>query len=146
VVAQSTAISAKNGLLIKNRTAFENARKITTLVFDKTGTLTVGKFQVIRYVSHNDAYSKEKVLQYAAALEQNSEHPIATGIVSKAKELNLALPEVKWFEALTGKGIAGIIDRKDVLVVSPNYLKGKFTFFDGRRYCKRRRNACFCFG
>ncbi|WP_439955399.1 hypothetical protein, partial [Klebsiella pneumoniae] len=52
VVAKSTALSAKHGLLIKNRTAFENARKITTLVFDKTGTLTVGKFQVVRYVTH----------------------------------------------------------------------------------------------
>ncbi len=128
VVAKSTALAAKSGLLIKNRTAFENARKITTIVFDKTGTLTVGKFQVIRYVTHNVNFTKEQVLQYAAALEQNSEHPIATGITAKAKELNLSLPEVKGFEAITGKGIAGIIDRKDVLVVSPGYLKEKFEF------------------
>ena len=128
VVAKSTALSAKHGLLIKNRTAFENARKITTLVFDKTGTLTVGKFQVVRYVTHNDKYTQEQVLQYAAALEQNSEHPIATGITAKAKELNLKLPEVVGFEAITGKGIAGIIDKKDVMVVSPGYLKEKYAF------------------
>lgn len=128
VVAKSTALSAKHGLLIKNRTAFENARKITTLVFDKTGTLTVGKFQVVRYVTHNENYTKEQVLQYAAALEQNSEHPIATGITAKAKELNLKLPEVVGFEAITGKGIAGIIDKKDVMVVSPGYLKEKYAF------------------
>ncbi|MFZ5977660.1 MULTISPECIES: copper-translocating P-type ATPase [Hydrotalea] len=128
VVAKSTALAAKSGLLIKNRTAFENARKITTIVFDKTGTLTVGKFQVIRYVSHSANFTKEQVLQYAAALEQNSEHPIATGITAKAKELNMVLPEVKGFEAITGKGITGIIDGKDVMVVSPGYLKEKFTF------------------
>lgn len=128
VVAKSTALAAKSGLLIKNRTAFENARKITTIVFDKTGTLTVGKFQVVRYVSHSLNFTKEQVLQYAAALEQNSEHPIATGITAKAKELNMALPEVKGFEAITGKGITGIIDGKDIMVVSPGYLKEKFTF------------------
>jgi len=128
VVAKSTALSAKHGLLIKNRTAFENARKITTLVFDKTGTLTVGKFQVVRYVTHNDKYTQEQILKYAAALEQNSEHPIATGITAKAKELNLELPAVTGFEAITGKGIAGIIDKKDIMVVSPGYLQEKFTF------------------
>lgn len=128
VVAKSTALSAKHGLLIKNRTAFENARKITTLVFDKTGTLTVGKFQVIRYVTHNDKYTAHQILQYAAALEQNSEHPIATGILDKAKELDMSLPTVAGFEAITGKGVTGIIDRKDVMVVSPGYLQEKFTF------------------
>ncbi len=126
VVAKSTALSAKNGLLIKNRTAFENARKITTIVFDKTGTLTVGKFEVVRYDAHTAAYTKEQVLQYAAALEQNSEHPIATGIIAKAKQLKMVLPEVKGFEAITGKGITGIIEGKDIMVVSPGYIKEKF--------------------
>lgn len=127
VVAKSTALSAQSGLLIKNRTAFENARKISTIVFDKTGTLTVGKFQVIRYVTHNKKYTKEQVLQFAAALEQNSEHPIATGITAKAKELNLELSAVKGFEAITGKGITGNIDNNNVSVVSPGYLKEKNT-------------------
>ena len=126
VVAKSTAISAKHGLLIKNRTAFENARKITTIVFDKTGTLTVGKFQVVRYVSHSEAFTKEQILQYAAALEQNSEHPIATGITAKAKELDFSLPNVSGFQALTGKGIKGSIDGKEVMVVSPGYLKENY--------------------
>ncbi|MBN8836207.1 MAG: cadmium-translocating P-type ATPase [Sphingobacteriia bacterium] len=128
VVAKSTALSAKHGLLIKNRTAFENARKITTLVFDKTGTLTVGKFQVVRYVTHSDKYTPYQILQYAAALEQNSGHPIASGILDKAKELGMTLPTVVGFEAITGKGVIGIIDRKDVMVVSPGYLQEKFTF------------------
>ncbi|MCA6438809.1 MAG: copper-translocating P-type ATPase [Chitinophagaceae bacterium] len=143
VVAKSTALSAKHGLLIKNRTAFENARKITTLVFDKTGTLTVGKFQVVRYVTHNDKYTQEQVLQYAAALEQNSEHPIATGITAKAKELNLELPAVIGFEAITGKGITGVIDRKDVMVVSPGYLKEKFSFLTKEDMVKSEETLVF---
>lgn len=143
VVAKSTALSAKHGLLIKNRTAFENARKITTLVFDKTGTLTVGKFQVVRFVTHNDKYTKEQILQYAAALEQNSEHPIATGITSKAKEMKMELPSVMGFEAMTGKGISGIIDRKNMMVVSPGYLQEKFTFLTKEEVVKAEETLVF---
>jgi P-type Cu2+ transporter len=123
VVAHSTAISAKSGLLIKDRTAFENSRKITTLVFDKTGTLTRGEFNVVRYESLNSKFTKEQILLLAAALEQNSEHPIATGITRKSKELNQHLPSPKDFKAITGKGIQAIVDGKDIKVVSPGYLK-----------------------
>jgi Cu2+-exporting ATPase len=123
VVAYSTALSAKHGLLIKNRTAFENARKITTLVFDKTGTLTVGKFAVVRYESFEANLDKNELLRLAAALESNSEHPIATGIVAKAKELGLSLPAVSDFKAITGKGIEAISEGKKIAVVSPGYLR-----------------------
>lgn len=123
VVARSTSISAKSGLLIKNRTAFENSRKITTLVFDKTGTLTLGEFNVVRYESFIETLSKEEILKLAASLEQNSEHPIATGITKKSKELNLPLPKIEDFKALTGKGIQAIINGQHVKVVSPGYLK-----------------------
>lgn len=123
VVAHSTAISAKSGLLIKDRTAFENSRKITTLVFDKTGTLTRGEFNVVRYDALNPAFSQDQVLTLAAALEQNSEHPIATGITRKAKELGLKIPSLKDFRAITGKGIEATVDEKQVKVVSPGFLK-----------------------
>jgi Cu2+-exporting ATPase len=123
VVARSTAISAQSGLLIKDRTAFENSRKITTLVFDKTGTLTKGEFNVIRYESLQPGLTRDEILIYASALEQNSEHPIATGIVRKSKELNLSLPQLKDFKAITGKGIEAIVSGKAVKVVSPGYLK-----------------------
>lgn len=126
VVAKSTSLSAKHGLLIKNRTAFEDARKITTLVFDKTGTLTEGNFKVVRYTSSLDDYSKEQVLIYAAAVEQQSEHPIAQGIVNKVKELNLAIPAATGVEAITGKGIEAIVDEKEIMVVSPNYIQEHF--------------------
>jgi Cu2+-exporting ATPase len=125
VVARSTAISAQSGLLIRNRTAFENSRKITTLVFDKTGTLTVGKFSVVRYESFSASLDAKTILSWAAALEQNSEHPIATGILEKAKQLNLELPGVTDFQALTGKGIQGKVGGHTIRVVSPGYLKEK---------------------
>jgi Cu2+-exporting ATPase len=122
VVAKSTALSAKNGLLIKNRTAFENARKITTLVFDKTGTLTVGKFEVSK-ISAIGPLTENDLLKYAAALEQNSEHPIASGIIQKAKELSIAVPSAENFNAITGKGVEAIVNGKTIKVVSPGYLK-----------------------
>lgn len=123
VVAISTAISAKNGLLIRNRTAFENSRKITTLVFDKTGTLTTGEFGVTRYETLSDTNTSEDILRIAAALEQHSEHPIAVGIIEKVKELSLTLPKAQAFKAITGKGIEAEVKGKKVKVVSPGYLR-----------------------
>lgn len=125
VVARSTALSAKYGLLIKNRTAFENSRKITTLVFDKTGTLTVGKFEVSKTTALQHAVNENELLRLASALEQNSEHPIATGIMQKVKELAIAIPPAENFRALTGKGIEATVEGKSVRVVSPGYLKEK---------------------
>ncbi|MEQ8554144.1 MAG: heavy metal translocating P-type ATPase, partial [Cyclobacteriaceae bacterium] len=123
VVAISTAVSAGKGLLIRNRTAFENARKITAMVFDKTGTLTEGKFGVSRYESLSDDMEKKELLSFAASLEQQSEHPIAQGIVKAAKEAGLTLKKVENFESLTAKGIQGKIEGKNWKVVSPGYLK-----------------------
>ncbi|NOT90746.1 MAG: cadmium-translocating P-type ATPase [Ferruginibacter sp.] len=123
VVAKSTALSAKNGLLIKNRTAFENARKITTIVFDKTGTLTVGKFEVSKIVSLEKEIDENEIIRLAAALEQKSEHPIATGILQKAKDLTITIPATENFNAITGKGVEATIEGKKILVVSPGYLK-----------------------
>jgi P-type Cu2+ transporter len=122
VVAKSTALAAQNGLLIKNRTAFENSRKITTIVFDKTGTLTVGKFDVSKVISLKKGLDTEGVIRLAAALEQKSEHPIATGILKKAKELALTIPKAENFNAITGKGVEATVEGKKISVVSPNYL------------------------
>jgi len=128
VVARSTAIAAKSGLLIKNRTAFENSRKITTIVFDKTGTLTVGKFEVSRIIplsfgEGQGVRSENELIRIASALEQNSEHPIATGIMQKVKDLKLPVPFTSDFNAITGKGVEAKVEGKDVKVVSPGYLK-----------------------
>ena len=128
VVAKSTALSAKHGLLIKNRTAFENARKITTIVFDKTGTLTVGKFEVSKVVSLSlgeglGVMSENELIRLASALEQKSEHPIATGILQKVKDLSITIPAAENFNAITGKGVEATVEGKKILVVSPGYLK-----------------------
>ena len=132
VVAKSTAISAKNGLLIKNRTAFENARKITTIVFDKTGTLTVGKFEVSKIVSYQKDMTENEIIRLASALEQKSEHPIATGILQKIKDLSITIPPTEKFNAITGKGVEAIVEGKKILVVSPGYLnENKISIPDG---------------
>ncbi len=123
VVAKSTTLSAKHGLLIKNRTAFENSRKITTVVFDKTGTLTEGKFKVSGIVSLQKDISENEILRLASAIEQKSEHPIATGILQKAKDLSITIPGTEKFNALTGKGVEAFVDGEKIMVVSPGYLK-----------------------
>ena len=125
VVAKSTALSAKSGLLIKNRTAFENSRKITTIVFDKTGTLTVGKFQVSNIVSLKKELNKDEIIRLASGLEQQSEHPIATGILQKVKDLGITIPSIETFKAITGKGVEATVEGKKIMVVSPGYLTEK---------------------
>lgn len=123
VVAISTSLSAKKGLLIKNRTAFENARKISTIIFDKTGTLTEGKFAVSIFKSLNPSFTDRDILKYAVALEQNSEHPIASGIIAKAKELSVPIQTIEHFKAITGKGIEAVTEGRSIKVVSPGFLK-----------------------
>tara|TARA_R110002072_G_scaffold153608_1_gene303344 strand:- start:16442 stop:18553 length:2112 start_codon:yes stop_codon:yes gene_type:complete len=123
VVAISTAVSAQNGLLIRNRTAFEESRKISALLFDKTGTLTKGDFGVTRIESVHQSYSSEEILRLSSALEQSSEHPIAVGIIKKVKENKVAIPNPENFNAITGKGVEAIVEGKQVKVVSPGYLR-----------------------
>ena len=121
VVAVSTAISARNGLLIRNRAAFERARNLQAIIFDKTGTLTEGKFGVTDQITLNEKADKDEILAYAAAVEQNSEHPIAKGIVQSVENLK----KVTDFKSIPGKGAQGKVDGKDIKVVSPGYLQEK---------------------
>lgn len=123
VVAISTSVSAKNGLLIRNRTAFENSRKITTIIFDKTGTLTQGDFGISQVKSLSNKLSDTELLQIAASVEGNSEHPIAAGIVRKAKDEGLSLKETENFESIKGKGIKANLNGQEVKVISPGMLK-----------------------
>lgn len=129
VVAVSTSISAKQGLLIRNRANFEGARNLNAVVFDKTGTLTRGEFGVTDIASESD-YSDERVLQLAAAVEQNSEHPIAKGIVVSAAENGQLIEKVKGFGSITGKGIQGYVAGQKVNVVSPGYATSNGISFD----------------
>ncbi|MGA8264837.1 MAG: heavy metal translocating P-type ATPase, partial [Ignavibacteriaceae bacterium] len=120
VVAVSTAISAQKGLLIRNRAAFEAARNLDAIIFDKTGTLTEGKFGINKIASLDSSFSEEKLLEYAASIETFSEHPIAKGIT---ESYNKKLLKVDTFQAIPGKGAKGRIENKNVMVVSPGYLK-----------------------
>ncbi|WP_174613510.1 heavy metal translocating P-type ATPase [Virgibacillus ihumii] len=129
VIAVSTSISAKHGLLIRNRANFEGARNLNAVVFDKTGTLTKGEFGVTDIVPTKE-YEEEEVLNWAASLEQNSEHPIAAGIVKSAKEKGIKLKKITDFESITGKGIQGIIDGKKINVVSPGYVDNQHMDYD----------------
>jgi Cu2+-exporting ATPase len=121
VVAISTALGAQNGLLVRNRAAFEQARKVQAVIFDKTGTLTEGRFGVTDVVTFTGDIDEHALLSYAAALEGRSEHPIAHGIAASAQAA-VSL-EVEAFKALPGKGVEGTVDGQVVRVVSPGYLK-----------------------
>jgi Cu2+-exporting ATPase len=123
VVAVSTTISAQNGLLIRNRTAFENSRKISTIVFDKTGTLTEGEFGVSEIQSFKTDYSEDDIIKYAASLESNSEHPIARGIEKNAEQKEIDYYDINDFSNIQGKGVRGKINEKEYFVVSPGYLE-----------------------
>ena len=143
VVAISTAVSAQNGLLIRNRTAFEESRKITALLFDKTGTLTTGVFGVTRFVSVNTEFSKDEILRLASALEQTSEHPIAVGIINKVKEHKVNIPKAEKFNAITGKGVEAMVEGKSVKVVSPGYLKDKNLTIPEGAYSSKAETVVF---
>ncbi|MGV6872172.1 heavy metal translocating P-type ATPase [Pseudochelatococcus sp. B33] len=121
VVAVSTSLSAGNGLLIRDRAAFERARHLDAVVFDKTGTLTEGRFGVsdIVLLAGDDEATE---LRYAAAAESRSEHPIAQGIVTEAKRRGLDLPQASDVQNLTGEGIAATVEGEEVRIVSPGHL------------------------
>jgi Cu2+-exporting ATPase len=120
VVALSTSITAKSGILIRDRKAFEMIKDVDAVVFDKTGTLTEGKFGVSDIVAY---IPEEKLLALTAGIELNSEHIIAKAIVDYANEKGVKIPEAKDFKALPGKGAYGKISRHEVHVGSPGLLE-----------------------
>jgi Cu2+-exporting ATPase len=122
VVAVSTAMAAKKGLLIRDRTAFERAKNLDVVVFDKTGTLTRGEFGVSDIVNFG-SLSEEEILTLAAGLESRSEHAIAKGIVAAAKDRDIDIPDAENFEAIPGKGAKAEVSGKKIKVVSPGFLK-----------------------
>jgi P-type Cu2+ transporter len=134
VVARSTAIAAKRGLLIRDRASFEGARILDAIVFDKTGTLTEGKFGItdIQLVES----SEEEVIRLAASLEAQSEHPIARGIFEEAEKRSIKLSEPENFQSITGKGLKGTINGKSVMVVSPGYMAEEKISYDKDIYEK----------
>ncbi len=114
VAAISTSVSAKHGLLIRNRTAFENSRKITTIVFDKTGTLTEGSHQVTSVVPLDPAYDEAELLRYSTAVESDSEHYISKGLQRRAEADGLTVPAITEFSYEAGVGVSGTVNGKHV--------------------------------
>jgi Cu2+-exporting ATPase len=122
VVAVSTSLAAKSGLLIRDRSAFERARDIQAVVFDKTGTLTEGRFGVTDIIPLA-GLNETEVLRMAASLEANSEHSIAAGIAEGSKEMGIDLIPIQGFKSIPGKGIEGQIQGRSWMVASPGYLR-----------------------
>ncbi len=120
VVALSTSITAKNGILIRDRKAFEQAKDLTAVVFDKTGTLTEGKFGVTDVISYID---ENELLKTAVSIEMNSEHIIAKAIVKYSLEKGIKPVKVENYKTIAGKGAFGKIEGKEAFVGSPNLLK-----------------------
>jgi P-type Cu2+ transporter len=125
VVAISTTCAAVNGLLIRNRTAFESSRNLTTIIFDKTGTLTKGSHEVQKIIPLLKEYSPDDILKYAAAIQQNSEHHIAHGVLRKLKEKKLDLWKSDSFEYIQGIGVSGTVNGRKIVAAGPNYFKQK---------------------
>lgn len=118
VIAVSTALAAKNGLLIRNRVSFESARKLQAVIFDKTGTLTEGRFGVTDTLVLSRDIDEDTLRKYAASVDANSEHPIAKAIAASSEN---RLP-VENFKSIPGKGAEGKVDGKNIKVVSPGFL------------------------
>jgi len=121
VVAITTSLGARNGVLVRDRLALEVARQVDTVVFDKTGTLTKGE-QGLVDLAVSDGWQEEEALALAAAVEGDSEHIIARAIRATAQERGLSLPEVREFEALKGRGVRAAVDGRTVYVGSPGLL------------------------
>jgi Cu2+-exporting ATPase len=122
VVAISTTLSARHGLLVRDRQALEGARNIDTVVFDKTGTLTLGELGVVG-VAGADGENEEKLVAMAAGLERDSEHALARAIVGEAERRGVAPAKVEAFEALKGKGVRGRVNGREVHIGGPRLLE-----------------------
>jgi len=124
VVAISTTLGARNGLLVRDRRGLEEARGADIVVFDKTGTLTLGEFRVVEMAVAEGA-SEEEALRIAAGVETESEHPIARGIVRTAEARGIEVPAADGFRAAAGKGVAASIEGVDYHVGGPALLEAE---------------------
>lgn len=124
VVAISTTLGARNGLLVRDRRGLEEARTLDTVIFDKTGTLTLGAFRIVA-MAVTEGFGEEEALRLAAGIESESEHPIAKGIVRTAEDRGIAVPPAERFRALTGKGIAATVEGVEYHMGGPVLLRAE---------------------
>jgi P-type Cu2+ transporter len=121
VIAISTTLGARSGLLVRDRRGLETARLVKAVVFDKTGTLTLGEQRVVD-IATTGALSAERALALAAAIERDSEHPVAHALLASARDRNVAVPTASRFESLPGRGVTGEVDGRRLAVGGPNLL------------------------
>jgi len=122
VVAISTTLGARSGLLVRDRRGLEEARNVTAVFFDKTGTLTRGVFRVVE-VTTAEGMTQDLALALAAAVEQDSEHTIARGIVKSAEERGLPLQKAEGFLAVPGRGVQAVVDGRQLRLGGPALLR-----------------------
>jgi Cu2+-exporting ATPase len=122
VIAISTTLGARNGLLVRDRRGLEEARLVNTVVFDKTGTLTKGEFGVVEIATAGDLLDVD-ALKLAAAIERDSEHSIAQGIVRSAQARDIEIPQVSAFEAIPGKGVKAVVNGRALYMGGPTLLQ-----------------------
>lgn len=123
VVARSTSIAAKNGLLLKNRNAMEQANDLDVIMLDKTGTLTQGKFTVTGIEILDEAYQEEEILKYIGALEVHANHPLAIGIMNYLKEKKITPYQAQEQKNLAGVGLEATVEDKDVKIINEKEAK-----------------------
>ena len=121
VIAISTTLGARSGLLVRDRRGLEEARRLTTVVFDKTGTLTLGEYRVVAV--RTVGLSEAQALAVAAAVEHDSEHPVAQAVVRTARDRGLSVPQADGFEAIPGHGVRARVDGRERMVGGPNLLR-----------------------
>jgi Cu2+-exporting ATPase len=122
VVALSTTLGARNGLLVRDRRGLEEARLVTAVVFDKTGTLTLGQHRVVA-MSTVDGIGEDEALRLAAAVEQDAEHPVARAIVASATERKLTVPRASDFLAIPGRGVRATVEGRQLADGGPRLLE-----------------------
>ncbi|BAP84774.1 copper-transporting P-type ATPase [Paucilactobacillus hokkaidonensis JCM 18461] len=134
VVARSTSIAATNGLLIRDRHAIETAKRVDTVLMDKTGTLTEGVFKVNEVQAVQNGLSDQQVLQIFASLETGSSHPLATGILTAAKEQDVKLSDAQSVQTVQGVGLNGEVDGTAYSIVTADYLEKQQLEFDRAKF------------
>ncbi|MDN5291469.1 MAG: P-type Cu2+ transporter, partial [Anaerophaga sp.] len=134
VVARSTSLGASNGLLIRNRVALEKSKSIAVVTMDKTGTLTEGDFRVSVVESLAEKWSKEEVLRIMASLESHSNHPLAVGILAEAEKQNIGYPAPENVTVISGTGLSGTVQGKNVLIVKVDYLDNNHLSYNKDRF------------
>ena len=122
VIAISTTLGARNGLLVRNRRGLEEARNLDIVVFDKTGTLTMGEHRVVQTVT-NKSIGNEEALRLAAAVERDSEHPIARALQKSAEAIGVEIPHSQNFRAIPGQGVQAQVEGREIQVGGPSLLK-----------------------